>query len=531
MKLGNRKVVIGGLTAVAFTSLTAFTNVTPDTTSDTNLISATPSVLYQNNKLADFAGNLDFSSLFLAGRATSTLEEILENTSYASSKNPVKAQAGIAKLFTQNETLESVDAVPTSDNEEVASLSKAALNNDNVGEEATDTTAESAQDSTQNNTAATDTTTPTQTTTSEEVVSQPTAADSTTQVTSPQEVAVPVDTTVGQSQDTTTQQDTQAQAAPVMNEADAKAAEAKAAEAKAAEVKAAEAKAAEEAKWANKVMANVEESVNIRSEANEEADVVGKLYKGAEADILEKGDVWTKISSGSVTEGYVKNEFLAYGDEAEALAAQDGKLIATVATDALRVRSEASEDADVLDLAESGAEYTVVAQDGDWVEIQFTSDKSGFVSSEFVTVDYVLGKAITIEEEEAMIAEQKRKEAEAKQAEIAASEDAALLAAVVKMEAGGESYEGKLAVASVVVNRMRSGAYPSSVSGVVYQSGQFPGAGNGTLAGILANGVGGDCKKAAVEALSGLTNVDYYHFNSVSRIGTSGYVIGNHCFY
>ena len=54
MKLGNRKVVIGGLTAVAFTSLTAFTNVTPDTTSDTNLISATPSVLYQNNKLADF---------------------------------------------------------------------------------------------------------------------------------------------------------------------------------------------------------------------------------------------------------------------------------------------------------------------------------------------------------------------------------------------------------------------------------------------------------------------------------------------
>ena len=78
---------------------------------------------------------------------------------------------------------------------------------------------------------------------------------------------------------------------------------------------------------------------------------------------------------------------------------------------------------------------------------------------------------------------------------------------------------------------MKSGRYPSSVSGVVYQSGQFPGAGNGTLAGFLSAGIGGDCKKAAVEALAGLTNVDYLHFNSVSRIGTDGYVIGNHCFY
>jgi hypothetical protein len=48
MKLGNRKVVIGGLTAFAFTSLTAFTTVTPDTTSDTNPFSATPLVEYQS---------------------------------------------------------------------------------------------------------------------------------------------------------------------------------------------------------------------------------------------------------------------------------------------------------------------------------------------------------------------------------------------------------------------------------------------------------------------------------------------------
>jgi SH3-like domain-containing protein len=505
MKLGNRKVVISGLTAVAFTSLTAFTNVTPDTTSDTNLISATPSVLDQNFTLAD-SGIVNFSSLFMPGQLTTTLDAIIADTSFSATKKPVKAQAGIAKLFTQSETLANLGTVTASD-EDTVELSKAALNNDNVGEEATDTSVENTDTALAAGDATTDTqivtqdsTSQEQDTPSQEVESEVPAEDTTGFVPSAQEVQVP------------TQADTQVEVNTSTDETNTS-------------------KEAEVSEWANKVMANVKESVNIRAEANEEAEVVGKLYKGAEADILEKGDEWTKISSGSVTEGYVKNEFLAFDDEAEALAAQDGKLVATVTTDALRIRKEASEDAAILNLAENGEELNVISQDGDWVEVQYTSDTNGFVSSQFVTVDYVLGKAMTIEEEKAMIAEQKRKEAEAKQAEIAASEDAALLAAVVRMEAGGESYEGKLAVASVVVNRVRSGAYPNSVSGVVYQNGQFPGAANGTLAGFLTSGVGGDCKKAAVEALSGITNVEYYHFNSVSRIGTNGYVIGNHCFY
>ncbi len=529
MKLGNRKVVIGGLTAVAFTSLTAFTNVTPDTTSDTNLISATPSVFYQNLAMAQCGGisnyNLDFSSLFMPGQVTTTLEAVIADSTASGSKNPVKAQAGIAKLFTQSETLEDLGTVESSDSEEVASLSKTALINDNVGEEATDTTVVNTQVDTEPSETTTAGEEVTTDSTSQEVASEVPTEEAATQEET-QEVEQEVAQEVAQeviTQDVTPQETTEESAevalspqeAPVVPQTTTQEAD----------------KTAEVSEWANKVMANVEESVNIRAEANEESAVVGKLYKGAEADILEKGDVWTKISSGSVEEGYVMNEFLAFDEEAEALAAQDGKLVATVATDALRIRSEASEEASVLDLAEAGEELTAIAEDGDWVEIQYTSDSSAYVASEFVTVDYVLGKAITIEEEEAIKEEQARKEAEAKQAEIAASEDAALLAAVVRMEAGGESYEGKLAVASVVVNRMRSGAYPSTVSGVVYQSGQFPGAANGTLAGFITSGVGGDCKQAAVEALSGLTNVDYLHFNSVSRIGTSGYVIGNHCFY
>lgn len=515
MKLGNRKVVIGGLTAIAFTSLTAFTNVTPDTTSDTNPFSATPSVEYQSLTMTGSSGIGKYSSLFMPGKVTTTLDAILVDSKTIGSKNPVKSQAGIAKIFTQSVTLDALETIVEEDSNE-SKLSKSTFNSNSVFEVAD-----------QQNDVATQEVVTDSETKLEDLIHQEddTNADDYTEVKQPEQIdeaAKAIESSESESKEDINKaiENAEQTQTEIPSDVDSH---------KEAVKKEEEKK--EKSEWDDKVMADVEESVNIRAEASEEAVVVGKFYKGAEADILEKGDEWTKISSGSVAEGYIKNEFLAFGDEAEALAEQDGQLIATVNTEALRIRSEASEDGKVLDLAENGEQLTAVEQEGDWVEIAYTSDSNAFVASQFVSVDYVLGKAITIEEEEAIQAEKKRKEAEARMAEIAASEDAALLAAVVRMEAGGESYEGKLAVASVVVNRVKNGRYPNSVSGVVYQSGQFPGAGNGTLAGFLSAGVGGDCKKAAVEALAGLTNVDYLHFNSVSRIGTDGYVIGNHCFY
>ena len=49
--------------------------------------------------------------------------------------------------------------------------------------------------------------------------------------------------------------------------------------------------------------------------------------------------------------------------------------------------------------------------------------------------------------------------------------DQYLLGAIIQCEAGGESYDGKLAVGSVVMNRVKSSYFPNSVSGVIYQSG------------------------------------------------------------
>lgn len=108
--------------------------------------------------------------------------------------------------------------------------------------------------------------------------------------------------------------------------------------------------------------------------------------------------------------------------------------------------------------------------------------------------------------------------------------DAAMLAALIECEAGGESYEGQLAVGSVVVNRVRSASFPNTVSGVIYQGGQFSPVASGRFALVLSRGASASCVQAAQAALAGNTNVSSLYFRRASS-GIEGTVIGNHVFF
>ena len=94
-------------------------------------------------------------------------------------------------------------------------------------------------------------------------------------------------------------------------------------------------------------IAQVNDYVNVRSLPSEEGEILGKLYDESAGTIEEDVDGWFKITSGSVT-GYVKSDYVVTGDEAEALAEEVGKRVATVTTETLRVRNEASTEASIL---------------------------------------------------------------------------------------------------------------------------------------------------------------------------------------
>jgi len=110
--------------------------------------------------------------------------------------------------------------------------------------------------------------------------------------------------------------------------------------------------------------------------------------------------------------------------------------------------------------------------------------------------------------------------------------DRYLLANLIYCEAGGEPYEGQVAVGAVVINRLLSAKYPDTVTGVIYQRSQFSPAGSGRLAIALAqNKATSSCYRAADEAMSGVTNVGTCVYFRTPIEGLTGIQIGHHIFY
>jgi len=110
--------------------------------------------------------------------------------------------------------------------------------------------------------------------------------------------------------------------------------------------------------------------------------------------------------------------------------------------------------------------------------------------------------------------------------------DRYLLANLIYCEAGGEPYEGQVAVGAVVINRVLSSRYPDTVVGVIYQKSQFSPAGSGRLELALAqNKATKSCYKAADEAMAGVTNVGNCLYFRTPIPGLTGLNIGGHVFY
>ncbi|HEY2493106.1 MAG TPA: cell wall hydrolase [Paenibacillus sp.] len=117
-------------------------------------------------------------------------------------------------------------------------------------------------------------------------------------------------------------------------------------------------------------------------------------------------------------------------------------------------------------------------------------------------------------------------------------EELLMLRKIVMAEAEGEPYKGKVAVANVVLNRLRSANFPNTIQKVIYQKFQFSPVGNGRFKRVQPNK---DTIHAVNEAMNGCKEVsdDTYYFLSlqladdltVKHTRTYSKTIGNHTFY
>lgn len=297
------------------------------------------------------------------------------------------------------------------------------------------------------------------------------------------------------------------------------------------------------------VMAHVNNVLNVRREPDSEAELAGYLYADCGGTVLEQKDGWTKLESGELI-GWANDDYLLFGEEAKEAAENTGRTVATTTTGALRIRKAPSMDAGVYDLLEEGTEYEVVNEaqlafsdditiSSDWVAVDYEG-KTGFVSAEYVKIEFLVDYGETVEQvqarqeeerrqAEALKAEQQKKEVE--KAKALAASDEMLLAALIQCEAGNQVYEGQVAVGAVVMNRVKSGAYPNTIKDVIFASGQFTPAGSGKLGSLISSGnIKASCIQAAQEAIAGVSPIGTAtHFRRAGS--TEGIVIGNHVFW
>lgn len=202
------------------------------------------------------------------------------------------------------------------------------------------------------------------------------------------------------------------------------------------------------------------------------------------------------------------------------------------------IREDADINASRVGKLPAGGVVTVVGEKDGWTQVE-SGEVEGYIREDLLVsgeeaqqlfetvhgdVDIVGAEAV----DEAALAKQ---EEEARAAAAAAISDADLhlMAAIIECEAGGESYEGKVGVGAVIMNRMRSSRFPNTLSEVVYQRGQFTPAASGKLASVLSRGASQACYDAARDVFAGANTIgDRLFFHAG---GGRGLTIGNQTFY
>ena len=375
-------------------------------------------------------------------------------------------------------------------------------------------------------------------------------------------------------------------------------------------------------------VANVSSELMIRKSASADSEVIGYIPSAAGVIVEYLNEGWSKVTSGGVT-GYVKTDYLAWGDKAEELKSVYGVLGAVAAWDDVRIFADYEDTSSVIGTLNEGEGYEVLGSTENWVEILLGNGRKAFVPAEDVNMTLVLDTAVAADgyvdstpaktqsstqqeyteteyipeteyteteyvpeteyieteyvpeteyteteyvpeteyteteyvpeteyTETEYVPETEYTETEYTEEYVEVSEDDSyddgltddeyidpetensgaeasgddvdLLAALIYCEAGNQSMEGKIAVGQVVMNRVASGSFANTISGVIYESGQFTPASTGWLDSVIGSAPS-DCYDAALAALNGEGSVPgCLYFNAGSGKGVQ---IGDHQFY
>ncbi|MBP5282686.1 MAG: SH3 domain-containing protein [Lachnospiraceae bacterium] len=177
----------------------------------------------------------------------------------------------------------------------------------------------------------------------------------------------------------------------------------------------------QESEYADLAIAHVDNYVRVRSIPSTEGEVLGKIYNGAVAHVIEtagEDNDWFHVTSGNV-EGYIKAEYFIYGEDAAAVIEDYVTRYAVITAQRLNVRKETSTDSKRIGYLDEGERAKLVENLGEWLKVEYSEGNTGYISAEYAEITEEFTYAISIEEERAEIARQKALEERRKQEEAA----------------------------------------------------------------------------------------------------------------
>ena len=206
----------------------------------------------------------------------------------------------------------------------------------------------------------------------------------------------------------------------------------------------------QESEYADLAIAHVDKYVNVRSLPSTDGQILGKIYNGAVAHIIETAgeeNDWLHVTSGNV-EGYIKAEYFIYGKDAAEVIEDYVTRYAVITASRLNVRKETSAESKRIGYLDQGERAKIVENLGDWIKVEYSEGQTGYVSAEYVEVTEEFTYAISIEEEKAEIARQKALEERKRQEEAKAAEAKARAAAEATTASGQTGEAGDAGQAS-----------------------------------------------------------------------------------
>lgn len=129
-------------------------------------------------------------------------------------------------------------------------------------------------------------------------------------------------------------------------------------------------------------LANVNESLNVRTGPSEEYEIIAKFRPDSYARILEASEEWSKIESGDVT-GYANNRYLITGDKAFKKIKEKANLTITVTQKLINIRKEPGTDSEILRHAKKDEvfEYVPDKSNSDWFAIIYDDGSTAYVAT------------------------------------------------------------------------------------------------------------------------------------------------------